>query len=282
MIINSKNIVDNIKNNLINTVQNLHSAPKLAIVTDGKDRASEGYMQRKHKFGKEIGVEVETLNPFNSIDNEEEFASWVKQIQKHYDGIIIQLPLANVNNPFLAIENIDLHKDSDKFTTSAVGQLSQGNLKQLSATPKGILYLLYELLGNKEKIKGKDIIIVNRTNIIGKPLSLALMHLGATVTVCHSQTKDLKNKMKSADIVITAIGKPHYFDSSFVDKGQVIIDAGTTFVDGKQMGDFNTQEIEQAFGEEIIITAPTGCVGPLTVACLFETLIEDYTQNLKN
>lgn len=279
MIIKSTELVNQLKEELKDKVSSMRSKPKLAIITDGHDRASEGYMKRKHKFGEEIGVEVETLNPFENLKAmsyplSTTFPAWVDSIMaEKYSGAIVQLPIKEeIGNPFVAINKIPVYKDADKFTTAAIGELAQGDLSQLSATPKGIIKLI-EYLGYN--IEGKDIVIINRTNVIGKPLALALIQMGATVTVCHSKTIDLKAKMRKADIIISAIGIPNKFNIGDVSSNQLIIDAGTTFVNGKQFGDFNTEEIENHYGDNIKITSPTGCIGPLTVACLFENLIDD-------
>lgn len=279
MIIKSTNLVNEIKLELKDKVSKLKNVPSLAIVTDGQDRASEGYMKRKHKFGEEIGVKVETLNPFEELKKMnfplyKTFPHWMDyHVTMNYDGAIVQLPIKeDIGNPFFAINRLPVAMDADKFTTAAIGELAQGDLNQLSATPKGIIRLIEHLGYN---VVGKDIVIINRTNVIGKPLALALIQMGATVTVCHSKTKNLKKKMRNADIIISAIGIPNFFGVEHTSINQLIIDAGTTFVDGKQIGDFKTQEIEDYYGEDIEITSPTGCIGPLTVACLFENLIND-------
>lgn len=279
MIIKSNELINLIKEELKDKVSKLNYVPTLAIVTDGRDRASEGYMRRKHSFGEEIGVKVETLNPFEELKEincplYKLFPYWMETyVTDNFDGAIVQLPIAeDIGNPFYAINQIPLGMDSDKFTTKAIGKLAQGDLAQISATPKGIIKLI-EFLGYD--LNGKDVVIVNRTNVIGKPLALALIQKGATVTVCHSRTKELRKKMKTADIVITAIGVPKAFGVEDVSINQLVIDAGTTFVNGKQIGDFDTQAIEDFYGEDIEITSPTGCIGPLTVACLFENLIND-------
>lgn len=178
-------------------------------------------------------------------------------------GVIVQLPLPKHIDVNRIIEAIDPRKDVDGFTSQNIGKLFLGTTDLISCTPKGIMRLL-EVTGTK--IRGENIVVVGKSNIVGKPLSILLMNAGGTVTVCGRDTKDLSEFTKNADIVVVAVGSPGLLKKDMVRPGATIIDVGFTLVEGKIRGDADFEALEPT----CLITPVPGGVGPMTVAMLME------------
>lgn len=177
--------------------------------------------------------------------------------------MIVQLPLPKHIDTNTVIEMIDPKKDVDGFTSQNIGKLFLSTANLVSCTPKGIMHLLE--ISNVE-IRGKNIVVIGKSNIVGKPLSLLLMNAGGTVTVCGKDTKDISEFTRNADIVIVAAGSPGLLKNSMVRPGTTIIDVGFTLVDGKIRGDADFEALEP----NCLITPVPGGVGPMTVAMLME------------
>lgn len=187
-------------------------------------------------------------------------------------GILLQMPLPKHLNESYLLSLIDTNKDVDGFTTENIGKLVLGQACNVACTPKGIITLLkhYNI-----QIEGKDVLIINRSNIVGKPLAHLLLNENATVTIAHSKTKDLDKKIKSADIVISAIGKPEAFTKESFSKYTTIIDVSMNRdSDGKLCGDIKKSDYEEIIKNKCSITPVPGGVGQMTVISLIEQVID--------
>lgn len=199
------------------------------------------------------------------------------------NGILIQLPLPKHLDEYKILETINPNKDVDGLTSHNLGKLAKASLKQyikpdffIPCTPKGILRLLQEY---QIDIEGKNVVIVNHSNILGKPLSLIFLNLNSTITVCHKFTKDLKRHTSEADILITGVGKPKLITNEMVKKDAVIIDVGISKLNEKIFGDVDFEAVKEKVA---YITPVPGGIGPMTIAMLMEnTLDAYYLQNNK-
>jgi len=246
--------------------------PKLVIVQVGEDPASESYIKQKVKSCDAVGMrhDHKKLSEKTTL---EELMSIINELNSDDDvtGFIVQLPLPSHLQPHVPkiIRAIDPKKDVDGFCAYNLGKtfLSKEFENLLPATPAGIISILEHY---KIDVAGKDVVIVGRSNTVGKPLAVMLMNRDATVTVCHSRTKELGLRTKEADILIVAVGKPKFVTADMVKKGAVVIDVGINRVDGKLVGDTDFVEIAK---KTSAITPVPGGVGPVTVACLIQNVV---------
>lgn len=270
-IINSKQIKENEANSLKEYVSTLDKKPKLTIIQVEGDKASDSYIKNKVKLGNEIGIEVQHILLPNNV-SQEELENTVDEMNNDssVNGIIVQLPLPSHIDEVKAINKINSFKDVDGLTMMQTGMLSFGDKNVLApCTALGVTLILQEITD----IEGKNVVIVNRSHLIGMPLQTILTRKNATVTVCHSRTKDLQWKMKEADIVVTGIGKGKYFDSKYFRDGQIIIDCSMNFVDGKLCGDVNVESVKDL---DVKIASGPGHTGPMTVLSLMKNTIKSY------
>lgn len=238
--------------------------PGLAVVLVGEDAASQVYVNSKHKACNEIGYysEVHRL----SVETSEQDLLALIDTLNHQDtihGILVQLPLPKHINEKAVIDAIAVEKDVDGFHPVSVGNLVIGDDSLLPCTPAGVIELLkrYDV-----PIAGKHAVVIGRSNIVGKPVSLLLQREHATVTMCHSRTANMKELTKLADIVVVAIGKANFVDSSFLKPGAVVIDVGMNRLDnGKLAGDVNYEDVKDMCQW---ITPVPGGVGPMTITML--------------
>lgn len=263
-IIESKRIISVIKEDLIRVVDSLNKTPKLAIIQVEGDIASNSYVKNKRKLGAELGIIVQhVLLP--SDTKQEDVINITNQLNndKDTDGIIIQLPLPSHINERVVLDNIDPDKDVDGLGTTQIGYLNTQSFKTLvPCTALGVIMMLKNLTN----LEGKDVVVVNRSHLIGKPLQVILTNENATVTLCHSRTKNLKEKMKNADIVITGIGKAKYFDKSYFNDGQIIIDCSMNRGDdGELCGDVRVEDLNDL---DVEIASGIGHTGLFTVLSL--------------
>jgi len=269
-ILDGKKIRDERKEFLSKKIFALDSVPKLVVFQVGKNQASDSYIKQKEIFGKTIGVEV-TREVFPESVSEDEILQKIEKYNSDdkFRGIIVQLPLSPHLDIFKISSKINPKKDIDGFSGENIKALFGGREGFVPATTRGILDLLdyYKL-----EIQGKNVCIVGRSELVGKPTAIALINRDATVEVCHSKTKDLKEKTKRAQILITAVGKPKFITKEFVSPEQVIIDVGISREgDGSLVGDVDFEEVS---GVVSAITPVPGGVGPMTVLSLFENLVD--------
>ena len=219
-----------------------------------------------------VGFFTETID-FSSNISEEELLKEIEKLNKdtRFDGILVQLPLPKHIDELKVLNTISPDKDVDGFHFNNIGKMVVGdNTGFLSCTPYGIMQLLDEY---NIDVEGKDVVIVGRSNIVGKPMALLLIQKRATVQVCNTRTKDMREKLKNADIVIAAAGVPNLIGLDDVKKGAIVIDVGINRVDGKLCGDVNFEEIKNIAS---YITPVPGGVGPMTIASLMKNTLKSY------
>lgn len=253
--------------------------PGLAVIIVGEDPASKVYVANKEKACEAIGMasfkyampesttEAELLELIEKLNND-----------SSVNGILCQLPLPRHLNEELIINSILPEKDVDAFHPHNVGKIMIGNYDFLPCTPAGIMEMLkYENID----IEGKECVVIGRSNIVGKPMSMLLLHKNGTVTVCHSRTKNLKEVCRRADILVAAVGRANFVTADMVKDGAVVIDVGINRLEsGKLCGDVNFAEVEP---KASYITPVPGGVGPMTIATLMKnTLTAAKKQNKVN
>jgi len=252
----------------VDVLNKLNIKPKLVVVLVGDMKASASYVAQKEKFAVKAGIESEVIR-FESNITEDEILNKIDDINNDnkIHGVIVQLPLPDHISVTKVLNKIDPAKDVDGFTPTNVGKLFLGEETLVSCTPKGIMQML-ESTGTD--LSGKNVTVIGRSNIVGKPVSILCQQQNATVTMCHSRTKDLNAKLADADVVIVAVGVPKFVDGSQIPKGAIIIDVGIHNIDGKLCGDV---DFESACEKASAITPVPGGVGPMTVCALIENTI---------
>ena len=274
-IIDGKSLAKQIRKEISLKVQELKNQkgviPGLAVVLVGDDPASHSYIRSKERACKEVGFYSEVYRLEEGITQEEllELINKLNQDQKIH-GILVQLPLPKHIDENIVNENIDPKKDVDGFHPINLGKLFLGKPDFISCTPKGIICLLKQY---HISIEGKNAVVVGRSNIVGKPAAILLMQENATVTLCHSKTKDLKEHLQRADIIVSALGKASFITADMIKEGAIVIDAGTTRVNGKLTGDV---DYEGALEKVKMITPVPGGVGPMTIAMLLDNTLESF------
>lgn len=254
--------------------------PKLSVILVGDHSASLIYIRNKKRFCEDLGVDFE-LFQLDESSSEKEFLAKLDTINNDplVTGCFVQLPVPKHLSHIDITQLINPTKDVDGFHLDSVTRLYLGKLDGIiPCTPKGIVTMLAE---NKIEIESKNITIIGRSHIVGKPLSLLLTSMNATVTLCHSKTKDLKLHTKTADIIISAVGIPHYINSDFLSSAnnQVLIDVGMNKLNGKTVGDIDFDDCQKNCSA---ITPVPGGVGPMTVFSLMENLLKTTENILKN
>ena len=241
----------------------------LAVIQVGNDKASSVYVGNKKKACEYIGIKSLSYELEEST-TEEELLNLIKELnnRKDVNGILVQLPLPKHINEDKVIETIDAKKDVDGFHPMSVGALSIGKKGFISCTPYGIIELLKR---SNIDIDGKECVVIGRSNIVGKPMSMLLLRENATVTVAHSHTKNLKEVAKRADIIVVAIGKPQFINSEYVKEGAVVIDVGIHRDENNKLcGDVDYEDV---FPHASAITPVPGGVGPMTIAMLMKNCV---------
>ncbi|MDD2515972.1 MAG: bifunctional 5,10-methylenetetrahydrofolate dehydrogenase/5,10-methenyltetrahydrofolate cyclohydrolase [Candidatus Gracilibacteria bacterium] len=273
MIIDGKSTALKIYEDLKEKIDKLAKKPKLVVILVGENFASISYIKQKSKWAIYCGMDFE-LRQFSNDIEEDFLLSEIDKLNKDdtVTGFLVQLPLPKYMDPDKVINAIETKKDVDGFSKETIAKVFLNEDGLYPCTPKGIKRLLdiYNI-----DVSGKNVTIIGRSNIVGKPLALILINAGATVTVCNSKTKNLDFYTKSADIIVCAAGKPLLLKKEMVNSGSVIIDIGTNFVDGKMVGDADFTSLEP----ENMITPVPGGVGPMTVAMLIENT---YLASLRN
>ena len=272
-IIDGKKISTEIKDELREKAAEMKKQGKeacLAVILVGNDPASTVYVGNKKKACEYIGIRSLSYE-LPEETSEAELLELIGKLNadKTVNGILVQLPLPKQINEDKVISAIAPEKDVDGFHPTSVGNLCIGRKGFVSCTPAGIIQLLKR---SGVTIEGKECVIVGRSNIVGKPMALLMLRENATVTVCHSRTKDLKEITKRADILIVAIGKPKFITADYVKEGAVVIDVGIhRGEDGKLCGDVKFEEV---CDHTSMITPVPGGVGPMTIAMLMNNCIE--------
>ncbi len=272
-IIDGKAISATIRAEIAEKVKELKSekgiVPGLAVIIVGEDPASKVYVRNKHRACEEVGF-ASFGYELPAETTEEELLALVEKLNRDdaVHGILVQLPLPKHLDEEKILLAIDPAKDVDAFHPYNVGKIMIGNYDFLPCTPAGVMELLRR---SNIEISGKECVVVGRSNIVGKPQAMLLLQANGTVTICHSRTKDLRATCRRADILIAAIGKPEFFDASYVKEGAVVIDVGINRrADGKLCGDVNYADVAP---HTSYITPVPGGVGPMTIAMLMQNTL---------
>ena len=220
----------------------------------------------KKKKAEEVGIKAE-LQVFPASAPEEEIISYIESANRSADGLIVQLPLPAHLNPGKILAAIDPEIDVDGLTVHSLLEVMLGNEKHAPATPQGIMRLLEEY---NISLDGRHAVVVGRSALIGKPTALMALHRDATVSICHSKTKYLTGHTRQADILISAVGKPHFITADMVKEGAIIIDVGISQQQGESRGDIHPDAAQKA---SYLAPVPGG-VGPMTIAMLLEAVVE--------
>ena len=274
-VINGKEISKEIETSLIEKVNALKEAgkriPKLAVVLVGEDPASQTYVGSKEKACTRVGFLSEVIK----MDKDSSTEDVVKEVHRlnndaSVDGILVQLPLPKQCDSKTVILAIDPDKDVDGLHPINVAKLYAKEEGFIPCTPKGIMTLLDRA---EVVLEGANAVVVGRSDLVGRPIAQLLLNKNATVTTCHSRTKDIPSYTKNSDIIVVAIGRPNYLDKSYIGKEAVIIDVGINRVDGKLVGDVNYDDVFESV--KAITPVPRG-VGPMTIVSLLENTLIAY------
>lgn len=273
----SKKILEEISNEQKEIVERKNLRPAgLAVIIVGENPASQVYVRNKTRACEKVGFYSETIKLEENI-SENDLIKKIEELNENdkIDGILVQLPLPKHIDELKVINSIKPEKDVDGFSNVNVGKMVIGDESGfLSCTPYGIMQLLE---GYDIDVDGKDVVVVGRSNIVGKPMAMMLIQKGATVQVCNSRTKDLSKKMKKADIIVVAVGVPRMIKSTDVKEGVVVIDVGINRVDGKLCGDVDYEDVAQKVS---YITPVPGGVGPMTIASLIKNTFISYQRKI--
>lgn len=263
----ANDIKSNIKNLIEDRIRKNMRVPKVASILIGDDAGSIYYLNSQEKISTSLGILFEKIILHKDIEEVKVLELIEKlNLDKSIDGIMLQLPLPKHINEKKVVNSINPLKDIDCLTYENVGRLYLRDENFLPCTPNSILRLLES--ANVE-LEGKEIVIVGRSNIVGKPLGQLLLNKNGTVTICHSKTKNLKEVCKRGDILIVAIGKAKFIDSDYIKPGAVVIDVGTSRFEGKITGDVNFEDVYEKVS---LITPVPGGVGALTTTLLLNNV----------
>ncbi len=281
-ILGGKKLNEKIAEELSVQVSKLDPKPKLVIIQVGDVPESNAYIGRKIKFGEKIGAIVD-LQKFPDDVSSEKLQTTIHKLNADPDvnGVIVQLPIPKHLDKDEVIDSIDPKKDVDGLTSVNLKHLWEGRKDGFTpATTKGVITLLDHY---NVPIERQNVVVVGRSSLVGKPTALAFLMRDATVTICHKATKNLPAYTKAADIIAVAVGKPNLIGKIHVSKNQTVIDIGINAVENedaprnKLVGDVNFEEVKDIVGA---ITPVPGGVGPMTVASLFQNLLETYKRQV--
>ncbi|MBO1004300.1 bifunctional methylenetetrahydrofolate dehydrogenase/methenyltetrahydrofolate cyclohydrolase FolD [Pseudogracilibacillus auburnensis] len=272
-IINGKDLAKQLREEMKEEVKQLTKqgiTAHLSVILIGDDPASHSYVNGKEKASTEVGISSEIIRMDTTI-SEEQLVTKINELNNDdsVHGILVQLPIPDHINEQRVIESIDPKKDVDGFHPINIGRMMVGQDAFLPCTPYGIMTMLQS---KKIQVEGKHVVVIGRSNIVGKPMGQLLLNNNATVTYCHSRTKDLKSYTKQADILIVAIGKEHVIDASFIKDDAVVIDVGVNrTAEGRLTGDVDFDHVKEK--ASFITPVPKG-VGPMTITMLLKNTIK--------
>ncbi len=292
-VINGKELAQDLRNKLKEEIINLkakyNKVPGLAVVQIGNVAASSVYVKAKTKSAKEVGIEIID----HHLDQEISELNLIKLIKKlnnqdNVNGILVQLPLPNHINEQIILDTIHPDKDADGFHPLNVGKLSISATNDenllIPCTPYGCLLMLR---GLNVDLKGKNVVVIGRSNIVGKPMAQLLLKESCTVTIAHSKTKELSKLCRDADILIAAVGRPEIVREDWVKNGAIVIDVGINRIDIEEDGKLKTKLVGDVLYSEVeskasAITPVPGGVGPMTIACLLRNTTIAFKNKLSN
>lgn len=277
-LLNGKELADKVKEEVKVEVEAMAvngQKVRLAVIQVGDNAASATYVKNKQNACRYVGIASTTFQ-YGDI-SEEELIYSIRCLNKDKDinGILVQLPLPSYIDEHRVIQTIAPEKDVDGFHEINVGKLTIGEETLVPCTAKGIIELLKE---NNIKIEGQNCVVVGRSNIVGKPTAIELLHHNGTVTVCHSKTKDLKQICKEADILVCAIGKPKFFNREYIKEGAVVVDVGIHRTENGLCGDVDFDDVKDIVSA---ITPVPGGVGAMTIGMLMKNCVEAAKKQYK-
>jgi len=279
-IIDGRRIAEDIRKKISNEVDELESkyktTPNITTIKIGSDPSSELYLKLRDNACKEVGIESNRLE-FPKDVSENEIPDSIKKLNNDgkVHGILIQYPVPNHISPDKLMKAIDYRKDVEGFNPFNMGRTLIGDEYMVPCTPLAVLTILeYE----STDFKGKDVVIVNHSNVVGKPLAALFLNRNATVSVCHVFSKDIKRYTTKADILVTATGKPKLITSDHVKENAFVIDVGITSTKYGVCGDVDFESVKEKVGK---ITPVPGGVGPVTIACALKNIIKTYKNCLE-
>ena len=268
-----KEVSARIKAELKTEVENLKKEginPGLAVIIVGEDPASQAYVRNKERACEERGIYSEKY-ALPAETTQEELLKLIDELnnKSSISGILVQLPVPKHIDEKTIINAIAPNKDVDAFHPVNVGKIMVGNYDFVPCTPAGVMELIKE---SGIDVSGKECVIVGRSNIVGKPQAMLLLHQNGTVTICHSKTKNLAEKTKNADILVAAVGIPNFIKGDMIKEGAVVIDVGINRLENKKLcGDVEFESAEKVAGA---ITPVPGGVGPMTIAMLMKNTVK--------
>lgn len=273
---NGKVLRDKKLTELKEKIEELDCQLGLAVIQVGNDEASNVYVKQKEKFALELGYKF-VHKVFKEDVEQDKLIRYIKKLNKDesIDGILVQMPLPKHLDSSVIQNTIDSYKDVDGLTFINAGRLVQGMPSLVPCTPKGIIDLLDE---HKIKIESSQVVVIGRSVLVGKPMANLLTNRNASVTICHSKTKDINLYTKNADIVIVAVGKAGYLKEDMISPGTVVIDVGINRVKGKLYGDVDYENVSKVASH---ITPVPGGVGPMTVYELMHNVLVAHNLRLK-
>ena len=275
-IIDGKKMADALQDKAALKIAALNFKPCVAIVLVGDDPASQTYTKKKHDACAKVGMDSRNVRLMASASQKEIIAQ-VQHLNEdpQVDAILVQLPLPDGVDEDAVLASVAREKDVDGFHPENFGKLALGIGSIAPCTPKGVIYMLKE---SGVSLPGKHAVVIGRSRIVGKPLALLLLNEGATVTVCHSKTRDMASILKTADIICSAVGKPRLVTADMVKAGAVVIDIGTSKEAEKLVGDVDFEAVSK---KASLITPVPGGVGPMTIAMLIENTLVCYEERRK-
>lgn len=277
-IIDGKAIAAKIKEDISEKIDILKTnkgrVPKLVVVLIGDNQASHVYVKNKETACKQTGIKSEIMQLTTAV-TEQVLLDTIGQLNNDntVDGILVQLPLPEHINEEKVLSKINSTKDVDGFHPDNIAKLFLGQKGMIPCTPQGMMTML-ESVGYE--LSGKEVVVIGRSNIVGKPISLLCLQKNATVTMAHSKTKDLKDVCQRADVLITAIGQPKFFNKDYVKEGAIVLDVGINRDENNKLcGDVDFHDVQEKVAA---ITPVPGGVGPMTIAMLLKNTMEAYYQ----
>lgn len=276
-LIDGKQLAQKRREEIKRTVEQLKAkgiVPGLAVVLVGEDAASQIYVRNKEKACEEVGFYSEVYRLPEST-SQEELLQLIKRLNhdEKIHGLLVQLPVPAHIDEKAVIHAIDARKDVDGFLPENLGSLLIGEPAFEPCTPKGCIDLIKQ---TGIEITGKKAVVVGRSNIVGKPIAMMLLRENATVTICHSKTKNLKEELLTADIVVAAVGKSNFITGDMIKDGAVVIDVGMNRLEnGKLTGDVDQASLER---RDCWLTPVPGGVGPMTITMLMQNTLESATR----
>jgi len=280
VILDGKLVASEVKQQVAVQVEQLAKRgikPFLATIQVGDDPASSSYLRGKHKAAEEVGIQSENHHlPANTAQDKLETLLGQLNTNPRVHGILVQLPLPRGFDEDRIIERIIPYKDVDGLHPINEGRLAAGKEELVPCTPKGIIKLLSRY---KVPIAGQRAVIINRTTLVGRPLANLFLNRDATITICHSKTPNLAQITKTADVLVSAVGRENFqIKPDHIKPNAAVVDVGLTYVEGKLRGDVDFEAVSRLAG---FITPVPGGVGPMTVACLLENTVQAATLQTK-